>query len=86
MPRNYVRHASIARFAGSDPEFLRYLSRLNLIIGAEVLVDQRVPYHDSLMLRLDDQRFPLGREMAALIRVEPYTPTRLLGKKSGGTA
>jgi DtxR family Mn-dependent transcriptional regulator len=79
-------HVRLLEVPDKDPEFLRYLSRLNLMIGTEVLVDQRVPYHDSLMLRLGDQRIPLGREMAALIRVEPCMPTRHLGKKSGGAA
>lgn len=54
-----------------DPEFLRYLSRLGLAIGAEALVDQAVPYNDSLMLRLGDQLIPLDRKVAAEIRVEP---------------
>lgn len=54
-----------------DPEFLRYLSRLGLTIGAVALVDEAVPYNDSLMLRLGDQLIPLGRKVAAEIRVEP---------------
>jgi DtxR family transcriptional regulator, Mn-dependent transcriptional regulator len=59
-----------------DPEFLRHLSRLNLTIGSEVVVDQNSPYSDAIMLRLDDTQIPLGRRMAALIRVEPLVPSQ----------
>jgi DtxR family Mn-dependent transcriptional regulator len=54
-----------------DPEFLRHLDRLNLTIGTVVVVDQNSPYTDAIMLRLEDTPIPLGRRMAALIRVEP---------------
>jgi len=57
-----------------DPEFLRHLSRLDLTIGTEVVVDQNSPYSDAIMLRLNDTQIPLGRKMAALIRVEPLLP------------
>jgi DtxR family transcriptional regulator, Mn-dependent transcriptional regulator len=66
--------ARLLEVPDDDPAFLRHLSRLNLTIGTEVMVDQNSPYSDSIMLRLDDRQIPLGRRMAAMIRVEPLPP------------
>ena len=66
--------ARLLEVPDDDPEFLRHLSRLSLTIGTEVVVDQNSPYSDAIMLRLDDRQIPLGRKMAALIRVEPLPP------------
>jgi DtxR family transcriptional regulator, Mn-dependent transcriptional regulator len=57
-----------------DPDFLRHLSDSKLTIGSVLTVDQNAPYADAIMLRLDDTQIPLGRKIAALIRVEPLPP------------
>jgi len=52
-----------------DPALLRYLGDLRLYPGTAVDVVRVEPYGGSLVLRVEDREFPIGREAAADIRV-----------------
>ncbi len=54
-----------------NPEFLRYLSSLNLTPGATVKVLEKAPYDGTLTIEVNDSTRAIGREAASLIIVKP---------------
>ena len=55
----------------SDPDFLSYLRELDLKIGDVVTVERHVPSNGPITLKAGRRLIPVGREVAAEIRVEP---------------
>lgn len=54
-----------------NPEFLRYLSSLNLKPGAVVKVVEKAPFDGTLTLEIENATRAIGREAASLIIVKP---------------
>jgi DtxR family Mn-dependent transcriptional regulator len=52
-----------------DPELLRYLGERRLYPGTDLNVVRVEPFGGSLLVRVDDQEFPIGRDAAADVRV-----------------
>jgi len=54
-----------------DPEFLRYLSGLDLAPGATVRVLEKAPFDGTMTVAVNDVSRAIGREAASLIIVRP---------------
>jgi DtxR family Mn-dependent transcriptional regulator len=54
-----------------DPEFLRYLSSLDLTPGASVKVLGKAPYDGTMTVEVNGTSRAIGREAASLIIVQP---------------
>jgi len=54
-----------------DPEFLRYLSGLDLVPGAAVRVLEKAPYDGTMTVAVNGVSRAIGREAASLIIVRP---------------
>lgn len=54
-----------------DPEFLKYLGRLNIKPGTVVKVIEKAPYDGTLTLEIEGNTGAIGREAASLILVKP---------------
>lgn len=54
-----------------DPEFLRYLSSLNLMPGVTVKVLEKAPFDGTLTIEISNTARAIGREAASLILVKP---------------
>ena len=67
----------VLRVGDSDPEALRFLSKLGVRLQAVVSVKDKQPFNGPLTLCIEEREYPLGRDLANLIFVEPYTPTNL---------
>lgn len=59
----------LARVSDSDPDMLRYLSRLGIAPGDELEVVDRQPFGGPLFVRFGDRVHALGGELARAIRV-----------------
>jgi DtxR family Mn-dependent transcriptional regulator len=58
-----------------DPEFLRYLSSLDLTPGTRVTVLEKAPYDGTLKIEISGTEKAIGKEAATLIIVKPYALT-----------
>ena len=56
-----------------NPEFLRYLTGLELTPGATVKVLEKAPYDGTLTIEVNNATKAIGRESASLIMVKPPT-------------
>jgi DtxR family Mn-dependent transcriptional regulator len=54
-----------------DPEFLRYLSSLNLVPDVTVKVLEKAPYDGTLTIDINNATRAIGKEAASLILVKP---------------
>jgi DtxR family Mn-dependent transcriptional regulator len=54
-----------------DPEFLRYLSSLNLVPDVTVKVLEKAPYDGTLTIDINNATKAIGKEAASLILVKP---------------
>jgi DtxR family Mn-dependent transcriptional regulator len=54
-----------------DPEFLRYLSGLNLVPNVTVRVLEKAPYDGTLTIDIDSTTRAIGKEAASLVLVKP---------------
>jgi DtxR family Mn-dependent transcriptional regulator len=54
-----------------DPEFLRYLSSMDLVPGVAVKVQGKAPYDGTLTIEINGKSRAVGREAASLIIVKP---------------
>ncbi|MBI3327499.1 MAG: metal-dependent transcriptional regulator [Nitrospinae bacterium] len=66
-----VEMARISEEAERDSQLLGYLDTHGVKPGARMLVTQVAPWIGTLMLRRDDDEFPLGLQVAAKIYVRP---------------
>ncbi len=72
-----VEVARISEEAERDSQLLGYLDAHGAKPGARMLVTQVAPWIGTLMLRHDDDEFPLGLEVSAKIYVRPLeTPAK----------
>ncbi len=69
-------HARVLRVSREDPELLSYLGALGLVPGASVVVETMAPFLGPLLVVVGRARYAIGREIAALIRVEPIASER----------
>lgn len=60
----------IVEVSDSDPEFLRYLTKLKLRIGSVVCVKERAPFDGPVTLEIGSRSVALGREACNRIRVD----------------
>ncbi|MHC4067582.1 MAG: metal-dependent transcriptional regulator [Planctomycetota bacterium] len=74
----------VAWVSDSDPEFLRYLTRLKLEIGTPIVVQERAPFSGPITLKAGRASVVIGREAAHRIRIntEAKPPTRRASKKT----
>ena len=63
--------ATLRRVSDEDAEALRYLTRLNLIPGAELEVLERSALRGPLRIRVGETEEVIGIELAERLRVEP---------------
>jgi len=61
----------VVEVADHDPDFLRYLTGLNLKIGSEVRLRERAPFNGPISLTVGSRAIALGAEAASRIRVLP---------------
>lgn len=61
--------ARVTEVSDRDPEFLRYLTSLNIEIGSSLHVIEKAPYQGPITLTLGEQTIAIGREAAQRIRV-----------------
>jgi DtxR family transcriptional regulator, Mn-dependent transcriptional regulator len=54
-----------------DPDFLRYLSSLDLVPGAGVKVLEKAPYDGTMTIEVNGTSRAIGREAASLLIVRP---------------
>ena len=66
----------IVEVSDRDPEFLRYLTDLNLRIGSKVCVRDRAPFNGPITLRVGSRTIAIGHEAAARIRVSVEAPPK----------
>ncbi len=55
-----------------NPDFLRYLSSLNLTPGATFRVLEKAPYDGTLTIEVNGKTKAIGKEAASLIIVQPF--------------
>jgi len=73
MPLADVKSGSkaiIARVREDDPEILRYLAKLGLIPEAVVEILEIAPFDGPLTLKVDNDKFAIGRDLAKKIMVK----------------
>ena len=58
-----------------DPDFLRYLSSLDLTPGTRIKVLEKAPYDGTLTIEINGSGKAIGKEAACLIMVKPYAST-----------
>lgn len=73
------RRAVLRRVSDEDPAALRYLARLELVPGAELVVLERAPFGGSLRLRIGGTEQFLGRELSEMVQVEPEASRSRVG-------
>ena len=65
-----------------NPDFLRYLSSLDLTPGTRIKILDKAPYDGTLTIEVNGSDKAIGREAACLIMVKPYASAH---KDSGTT-
>ena len=63
-------HARVVRVSDEDAQRLRYLAKLEVLPGTEVIVTERAPYDGPITLQLAATRSQLGPALAAQVLVE----------------
>ena len=63
-------NVSIRRVLSSDPELLRYLSKLGVQPGAKIKVVEQVPFDRTVRIRAGDEDRVLGADISTLLQVE----------------
>ena len=66
----------VVEVSDRDPEFLRYLTNLELTIGSKVRVKARAPFGGPIMLDIDGTTVAIGADAARRIRVDAKKPVR----------
>ncbi len=61
----------VLRVKDSDPEVLRYLSRIGMVLTTEVEVLERQPFNGPLILKVGSVTHSVGLELAGHVFVEP---------------
>lgn len=61
--------AMVVEVSDKDPDFLRYLTKLDIIIGSRIRVRERAPYGGPVTLELGSRTIVIGPEACARIRV-----------------
>jgi DtxR family transcriptional regulator, Mn-dependent transcriptional regulator len=54
----------IGRVTDQDPELLRYLEKIGMIPGAEIVVLEKAPFNGPLTLRIEKEQRVIGNEVA----------------------
>jgi DtxR family transcriptional regulator, Mn-dependent transcriptional regulator len=66
--------ATIRRIIGQEPEFLRYLSELGLVLFTQIEILSKAPFNGPVSIQITGSkeiRLSLGREVAEKILVQP---------------
>jgi len=64
------RWARVLRVSDEDPGMLRYLAEIDIVPGAELIVEGREPFGGPITLRLGQTLRSVGPELATHVRVE----------------
>jgi DtxR family Mn-dependent transcriptional regulator len=64
------KRARVLRVSDEDPGMLRYLAELDIVPGAELIVEGREPFGGPIACRLGKTLRSVGPELAAHVRVE----------------
>jgi DtxR family transcriptional regulator, Mn-dependent transcriptional regulator len=64
----------ILRVKDSDPEALRYLARIGMMLQVVIEVEEKQPFNGPITLRVGDVRHSIGRELANHVFVEASQP------------
>jgi DtxR family Mn-dependent transcriptional regulator len=64
-------HARIVRVSDEDPGMLRFLAEMDIVPGAEVIVEGRQPFGGPVVVRVGSAQRSVGLELAMQVRVEP---------------
>ncbi len=62
--------AVLRRVSDSNPDMLRYLAERGIRPGARLTVTGAEPFGGPLLVEVSGREHPLGRELAAKMRVE----------------
>jgi len=60
----------VSRVSDRDPEQLRYLGSIGLVLGAVVTVLERLPFEGPLRIGVDGAEHVIGRPLAAAVHVD----------------
>lgn len=63
--KNYI----VSRIKEQDPEFLRYLQKVGLLPGTEIVVKQKAPFKGPLTLLIEDNEQVIGNDVAQKVFV-----------------
>jgi len=61
---------TIVKVTDENPELLQYLSKLGLVPGVDVWIEEKAPFNGPVTVRVMDARFALGRNVASVIWVK----------------
>jgi DtxR family Mn-dependent transcriptional regulator len=61
--------ATVERVSDRDPDALRYLGKLGLRPGADIVVEEQAPFGGPVWVRVGRKRHAIGRELASGIYV-----------------
>ncbi len=78
------KRARVLRVSDEDPGMLRYLAELDIVPGAELVVEGREPFGGPIACRLGQSLKSVGPELAAHVRVEEV-PAGEAPPREGGT-
>jgi DtxR family Mn-dependent transcriptional regulator len=68
--------AVLRRVPDEDSEALRYLAKLNLVPGANLVVIERAPFNGPVRLTVDGEERLIGAELSRSLQVEPVAGAR----------
>ena len=60
----------VLRVRDSDPEALRYLARIGMLLDVELIVEDKQPFNGPLTLSIAGKTHSVGRELAGHVFVE----------------
>ncbi len=60
-------YGTIVKITEESPDLLQYLHSLGLAVGTLVRVEKKVPYNDSVVVKLDDVEYSLSGKVASAI-------------------
>jgi DtxR family Mn-dependent transcriptional regulator len=67
--------AVLRQVPDEDPEALRYLARMALVPGVELVVLERMPFRGPMRIAVGERECYVGAELSAHLRVEPMPET-----------
>ena len=60
----------VSKIVDERQDLLEYLMSINLVPGAHIEVDEKAPFDGPITVKIDGQRHPIGRKIAAIVWVK----------------